>query len=205
MKRCILLGAAPTSDAEPLKKYIQPDDFIIAADGGIRLAEKLDILPHLMVADHDSSAPVEGVKAISLPVEKDVTDTAAAMQLAYDRGYRDFALLGCLGGRLDHTIACLITSRRFAEHGCRVLLADSKHELTVLLPGVYRLPEGDRHLSFFALSEYVKVLTLTGVKYPLNQYLLKNDDPLCVSNRVTEGDAAVSFDAGVLLQVFSED
>ncbi len=205
MKRCVLLGAAPTPDAECLKKYIQPDDFIVAADGGIRLANRLGICPHLTVADHDSSAPVSGIETISLPVEKDITDTAAAMELAFDRGYRDFTLLGCLGGRLDHTLACLISVRRFSERGCRVILADAKHELSVLLPGRYPLPKSTRHLSFFGMGEAVKGLTLTGVKYPLNQYILKNDDPLCVSNRVVEEDAAVSFDSGVLLQIFSED
>ncbi len=205
MGRCVIFGAAPTPEAEKLKRYLQPDDFAIAADGGVRLAQTLKVSLKYVVADHDSSAPVEGIPVLSLPVEKDVTDTAAAMAFAFDRGYRDFLLIGCLGGRIDHTIAALLSARQFTERGCRVTLADAKHELTVLLPGTHSLPETERHFSLFAMSEDVKGLTLTGVKYPLCEYTLAAADPLCVSNRVVAPGASLSFCSGVLLEIFSED
>lgn len=205
MKRCVIIGAAPTSGAASLKRYLTADDFVIAADGGVRLAETVGVHPQLIVADYDSSAPVDGVDVVRLPIEKDVTDTHAAMELAFQRGLRDFLLLGCLGGRLDHTVANLLSARHMTEKGCQVMLADAKHEMTVLLPGSYILPQTTRHLSLFAMSNHVKGLTLTGVKYPLNGYTLAATDPLCVSNAVVSPQATLCFSAGVLLKIFSED
>ena len=42
-KRCVIWGAAPVKDA--VKKYIQPTDYIIAADGGWKSAESLGFSP----------------------------------------------------------------------------------------------------------------------------------------------------------------
>ena len=95
MGRCVILSAAPVRDPMALAGYLLPDDYIVAADGGWQLALQMGVKPMLLVADFDSlgvpSLP-EDVECVSLPVEKDVTDTAEAMRLAYERGYRDFLL-----------------------------------------------------------------------------------------------------------------
>ena len=102
--RCVILSAGPFSDPKMLAGYLLPDDYIIAADGGWRLAQQMGVVPAMLVADFDSLgmfAVPDGVEVISLPVEKDVTDTAEALRLGYEAGYRSFLLLGCTGGRLD--------------------------------------------------------------------------------------------------------
>lgn len=43
-----------------------------------------------------------------------------------------------------------------------------------------------KYLSLFAMGGAVKNLTLQGVFYPLDHYLLEGMDPLCVSNEITE-------------------
>lgn len=204
MKRCVVFGAAPVEDADILQKYLCADVFYIAADGGGKLATKLGVVPAMTVTDHDSSsAKYDQGECVLLPVEKDVTDTRAAMDIAFQRGYRDFLLLGCLGGRMDHTVANLLSARQLTELGARVTLADAKNELTVLLPGAYPLKaEG---FSVFAMTEKVEGLTLSGVQYPLNGFTLTLDNPLCVSNRVIAEDAALCFDSGVLLLIFAND
>ena len=205
MERCVIIGAAPFGDAAALRPLLRGGDFFAVADGGIRLANALQITPQLIVSDCDSAAaPAE--QFVHLPVEKDMTDSRAAMDLAFSRGYREFLLLGCLGGRLDHTIANLLSARQMTEKGCHVELADEKHRITVLLPGKYPLTkQKDTQVSLFAMSERVKGITLHGMKYPLSDYCLLADDPLCVSNEVTAADATLSFDTGVLLLIFSKD
>ena len=108
MSRCVILSAGPVEDSERLRPLLKKDDWIIAADGGGRLAAALGVKPAGLVADFDSSAPPDtggDTEIVRLPMEKDWTDTQAAAMLALDRGYRDFLLLGCTGGRLDHTLA----------------------------------------------------------------------------------------------------
>lgn len=203
MKRCVICGAAPFTETAYLKTLLSADDTVVVADGGARLAAALNLTPALTVADFDSSdsRPQTG-ECVQLPVEKDVTDTHAAMELLFSRGYREFLLLGCLGGRLDHTVAALLAARLMTEKGCSVTLADEQNTATVLLPGTYPI-SGD--FSVFAMTETVNNLTLKGVKYPLDGFALQSNNPLCVSNTVTDKTATLSFTGGVLLLVFSKD
>ncbi len=204
MNRCVICGAAPFGDTMSLKALLRTDDTVVVADGGHRLAAALGVIPQLTVADFDSSAPqaVEG-ECVRLPVEKDVTDTHAAMQLLFSRGYREFLLLGCLGGRFDHTVAAVLAARLMTEQGCKVTLADEKNTLTVLLPGRYALSTGG--FSVFAMTEAVEGITLDGVQYPLRDFTLESNNPLCVSNCAVTENAFLSFDKGILLLCFSKD
>ncbi len=206
MKRCVIFGAAPVTDAEGLRRYFRKDDWYIAADGGILLASQLQILPHLTVADHDSSTPVSDVECVRLPKEKDVTDTRAAMDIAFEKGCREFLLLGCIGGRMDHTVACLLSALQLTQKGATVRLADGQNEMTVLTAGKYQLSNDFSDVfSVFALGETVKNLQLSGVKYPLNGYTLDYADSLCVSNEILSKNAELSFDSGAVLLIFSKD
>lgn len=204
MRRCVICGAAPFGETAALKELLKTQDMVVVADGGDRLAAALDLTPQLTVADFDSSAPREAAgECVRLPIEKDVTDTHAAMELLYDRGYREFLLLGCLGGRLDHTVAALLAARLMTEKGCTVTLADHKNILSVLLPDTYPLQKGG--FSVFAMTETVEGLTLGGVQYPLEKFTLESKNPLCVSNCATDETAFLSFQKGVLLLCVSKD
>lgn len=205
MRRCVILGAAPFDKADALRPLLRAEDVFVVADGGVRLAAALGVSPTLTVSDCDS-APKPTGDFVHLPVRKDDTDTRAAMDIAFARGFREFLLLGCLGGRFDHTVANLLSARQMTEKGCRVVLADEKNEITVLTPGSYPLARaGDRKVSFFAMTQAVSGLCLRGLLYPLENYTLLSDDPLCVSNALADETATVSFAAGTLLMIFSKD
>ncbi len=204
MKRCVICGAAPFDKTAALKALLKTEDMVVVADGGDCLAAALGLIPQLTVADFDSSALREVAgECVRLPVEKDVTDTHAAMELLFSRGYREFLLLGCLGGRLDHTVAALLAARLMTEKGCQVTLADEKNTLTVLLPDRYPLQTGG--FSVFAMTETVEGLTLNGVQYPLENFTLESKNPLCVSNCATDETAYMSFKKGVVLLCVSKD
>lgn len=209
MGRCVILSAAPVRDPMVLAGYLLPDDYIVAADGGWQLALQMGVKPMLLVADFDSlgvSSLPENVECVSLPVEKDVTDTAEAMRLAYERGYRDFLLLGCTGGRLDHQQAALTIAADYVRRGCDVMLADEQNEVHVLAPGSYVYPAcPDEKVSLFAFAEKVTGLFIEGLKYTVSDYELSPYDPLCVSNEWVGEDACLSFKRGLLLLYFSKD
>ena len=79
MRRCVILAAGPVEEPALLLPQLREDDWIVAADGGVRLAEKLGVRPDLIVADFDSGSREEaerlGVRLHILPQEKDTTDT----------------------------------------------------------------------------------------------------------------------------------
>ena len=63
---------------------------VIAADGGIRHAEPLDLAPQVWLGDFDSApdgpAGSAGIPIIPYPPEKDVTDGEIAIEYARERG-----------------------------------------------------------------------------------------------------------------------
>ena len=208
-KRCVILSAGPFYDADILKGYLLADDFVIVADGGWSLAQQMGVTPYLLVADFDSFAhtshPVD-VEIVELPIEKDVTDTAEAMRIAYEKGFRSLRLLGCTGGRLDHQQAAFAVAADYARRGCEVSLADEKNEVHFLAPGHYVYPAcPNEKVSLFAFGEEVQGLFAEGLKYPITNYTLSPYDALCVSNEWMGEDACLSFKSGLLMLYFSKD
>ena len=183
-------------------------NLVIAADSGYKNAMALNFPIDILVGDFDSLGDIpDGVgEVVKLPAEKDVTDTAEAMRLAYEKGYRSFLLLGCTGGRLDHQQAVLAVAADYARKECEVTVADEQNEIHLLTPGSYIYPAcPDEKISLFAFGGEVKGLFLDGLKYTVSDYTLSPYDPLCVSNEWVGEDACLSFKSGLLMLYFSKD
>ena len=209
MSRCVILSAGPVEDSERLRPLLKTDDWFIAADGGGRLAAALGVKPAVLVADFDSSAPPDtggDTEIVRLPMEKDWTDTQAAAMLALDRGYRDFLLLGCTGGRLDHTLANIAVLLYLLRRGADALMADERNFLRLDGPGRYRVERRAGYkLSLFPYGGEVEGITVKNVRYPLEKARLTPDNSLGVSNEFLENPAEISFDKGVLMVFLSKD
>lgn len=205
--RCVVIGAGEIADYSAIAAKIKDDDFIICADGGYKRAEKLGVKPDIIVGDFDSSDFPEnyGCEIIKLKPEKDETDLFAAVEKGYNLGYRNFFLLGCLGGRFDHTLANITLLAYWKDKNADVIIADEINQIFILSPGVYSFRKMKVKISFFAFSEKVEGLTLNGFKYPLKDYTLLNDCGLCVSNEITENACTVEFSTGKLLTIICDD
>lgn len=211
MNRCVIVGAAPVDDPVRLRDYVRPDDVIVAADGGQKTLQAMGLVPALVVADFDSSTLPEAfdsaTEVIRLPVCKDETDTLTAAHIAFERGCRDFLLLGCLGGRLDHTVANLQVLADLTAKGCRAMLADECNEVILWEPGKYQLSyRSDRGFSLLAYDKAVTGVCIRQAAYMLENGILTSDNPLGVSNAFLPGlPAEISFKTGRLLVFCSKD
>ncbi len=209
MSRCVILAAGPVADAAALRPYLRADDVFIAADGGQRLASRLGVTPTVLVADFDSSAPsaVAAVTAVvRLPVKKDCTDTAAAVDYARREGYREFLLLGCTGGRLDHQYAATQLLVQLAQEGCVAKAVDEHNEIFAVTASPTVLPpRAGWTLSLFAFGGTVHGLSIRGAAYPLDDYDLTPIDPLCVSNAAEVTPCEITFRDGTLLVFRAKD
>lgn len=209
MSRCVIVSAGPFRDPVQLSGLLLPDDYVIAADGGWQLARLLGVRPAILVADFDSMPIPElsdDVKVITLPVQKDVTDTAEALKIGFEAGYREFLLLGCTGGRLDHLQAALTVAADYARRECAVVLADEQNEIHLLSPGTYAFPTRDNEkISLFAFGGDVTGLFADGLLYDVTDMTLSPYDPLCVSNECMDEDFCITFKSGLLMLYFSKD
>lgn len=210
--RCVVLCAGPVEDAETLRPLLRPDDYIVAADAGVRLAQRLGVHPSAVIADFDSAADFDAAApdaawetVVRLPVHKDVTDTAAAVEYGLQQGCTDFLLLGGTGGRLDHEYANLLLLVQLAQRGCRAVLADERNRIEAVCrsPVMPELMPG-WSLSLFAFGGAVEGLSIAGAEYTLENYRLLPADPLCVSNTAKKG-CILRFVSGTLLLYRSKD
>ena len=209
MSRCVILSAAPVSDISALRDLLCPDDTFIAADGGWKLAERLGVALSAIVADFDSSSLPslpDSVEIVRLPVRKDCTDTAAAVEYALKKGYSDFLLLGCVGGRLDHQYAATQLLVQLSEMGLHAVMADGENRISAVTSSPYVAdPMPGWSLSLFAFDGTVHGLSIRGASYELTDYDLQPADPLCVSNAAESTPCEITFTDGTLLVFRSKD
>ncbi len=201
MKTCYIVGAG---EFTPRDLCPAEGDFVIAADGGLRALETLNIKPDLLIGDLDSLGdhPLpDGIPLEKHPVEKDDTDTGIALAQGYAMGYRQFVLCGCAGGRVDHLMANFQSMARYSKLGAAVRLIAPEYDAYTLSNGTLALshrPEGTT-VSIFCHGNQAEGVSIRGLYYPLDGYTLTCDHPLGVSNQHTNESAVISVRNGTLL------
>ena len=201
---CYVVGAMSLSPA--LCPHPLPGDYVIAADRGYDSLMAYGINPDLVVGDFDSLGYTPShPNLIQLPAEKDDTDVAFALRQGLELGYRRFLLLGCVGGRLEHTLGNLQILDWLTTQGAQGFLAGEKTAATALRNSSLTFPASmDGFLSLFCNSGTARGVTLSGLKYPLADYTLTSSFPIGVSNQFLGQEATVRVKDGCLLLLWEE-
>ena len=201
MSTCYLIGAG-----EFTARGFAPaeGDLVIAADGGYTAVAALGVTPGLLVGDFDSlAARPAGVPTLTFPVAKDDTDMGLAMREGQARGYRNFALYGAGGGRMDHFVANLQLLGGLSRAGASARMVCPAFDVLAVTDGVLALPPraAGTLVSVFCHGAQAEGVTLRGLQYPLDGALLTCDRPLGVSNayRAAGEEASVTVGHGTLL------
>ena len=200
MKQCVIFCAA---EFDVLVQPIGEDDYVIAADGGLRHTRKLGITPDEVLGDFDSLGYTpEGANVF--PVEKDDTDAMLAVRRGLALGYRNFLFYGSLDGpRLDHTVANFQALQFLADHGASGVLIGLQQLVTVVKNGSLRFAAGcSGTVSVFCMGQDAHGVTLKGLYYPLENGKLTAGFPLGVSNHFTGAPAEISVENGSLLVIW---
>lgn len=213
MCKCIIMCAGEYHRV-PFEK--KEGDLLIAADNGLSYLAKEGITPDLVIGDYDSlegegRKVFEDFKAahpeavITLPVEKDDTDTMAACRIGLERGYREFTLLAALGGRLDHTIANIQTLLFLKDHNANGQILDEKLSLRILRnERVDFTAPSDATFSLFALEHEIHHVSITGMQYELEGADMTDGFPIGCSNHMKAGQkGSVEVGDGTALSMLS--
>ena len=200
MGTCVIFCAA---EFDRLASSIEKEDFILAADGGLRHLQTLGLTPNGIIGDFDSLGYVPAGAQV-FPVEKDDTDAMLAARKGLELGFRNFLFYGSLDGpRLDHTISNFQTLQFLADRGAtgylvgRDYLVTVIREETVLFP-----PEAEGIVSLFCLGPDAEGITLENLKYPLENGCLTAGFPLGVSNHFTGKSARITVKKGSILALW---
>jgi thiamine pyrophosphokinase len=188
----VLAGGPVHADA-PLKRALRRAGLVVAADGGMELAEKLGIGVDLWVGDFDSTTPAllqrhAEVPRLEHPEDKDELDLELAIAVARERGATELILGGVFDGRLDQTLAALLIAARLREEGLRVRLYGGTHEARLLVAGDetgLALPKGTL-FSLLSLRGEARV-DVHGGRFALEDATLPFGVGLGLSNRAADG------------------
>lgn len=196
-----------------MKKY----DYtaVIAVDGGMNAAKKLEIIPDFCVGDFDSVdqdvyryyQSVKGIRWEKHPPEKDETDTELAIRLAMETGAEEIHIFGATGTRLDHTFASMGLLEIPMRKKIRCWLIDGHNRIT-MIDSDTRIRKEDsfgKYLSLLPYSDRVTGVTLRGLKYPLENHTFTKGNSLGVSNEITGEQAEIFIESGKMLLIMSKD
>lgn len=214
-KKCFILCAGDCIIDEKLKAKVKAcmatpgENLVIAADGGFKYLETLGMEADIIIGDFDSVSIAEQKKiqrskaeVIELPVEKDETDTLAAIMEGIERDCQTFYLIGALGGLLDHTLANLQSLLYMKEQGLDGFILDRRQTIMLLKDECIYLPVKEKgRISIFAFGGQAKGVTIEGLEYEIENETLSPSYPVGVSNSFVGEDVCIKVEDGCLLVV----
>lgn len=204
--RAVLFINGELRSSAGICRLLQPDDYLIAVDGGLNHLTRLGIPPNLIIGDLDSANPQEvlrarenGIEVQQYPSEKDETDLELAITIVLERGYHHLLLVAGLGGRLDQTLANLSLLSLPQLVDCTVRMDDGAEEVFLIRhqAEIYGRP-GDI-VSLLAWQEPAHGVITRELAYPLHAETLYPERTRGISNCMTTEHAQVSLQSGCLL------
>lgn len=184
------------------------ETLVICADGGYRHAQRLGIVPDMIIGDCDSMTeeyPAE-IPHQLYPSEKDETDAWLCLDWAIGQGCKEVLILGGLGGRLDHEFSNFALLMYGLKHGVTVRLANRQNEIFMVDKSFVMTASEKKYVSFFPYGGEVEGFSLKGFKYEAESLTLTCDSVRTACNEFLPGkEGEVSFSKGCLLVICSQD
>jgi len=204
--RTVIFANGEFNHPEKVRDLIQTEDYLIAADGGLKHVHTLGLSPNLVIGDMDSMGSPETsliattpVETIRFPAEKDETDLELAVAEAVKRGGNPILITGALGGRLDLTIANLMLLSHPNLDGVNISIVDGIQEVFVIREhGQVNGAAGDG-VSLLALNGPALGVCTAGLQYPLQDEALNPEQARGVSNVMLGEQAEIWVRQGGLL------
>lgn len=177
-----------------LETIFQKVNYIIAADRGFDYLKSLNIRPNFLIGDFDSLdsnlEKIRDVEIIKYPIEKSMTDLDIAIEKSILLSSNEVLILGGSGTRLDHTIINIFLLKKLFDKGIIGKIIDDNNEI-ILGKGIFDINKSShKYLSVIPLYGNTK-LSISGVKFPLENKIVNPFDSLTISNEIIEDSSKV--------------
>lgn len=195
----------------------ESDSIVVAVDAGLELLDRAGIRPDVLVGDFDTvdyDILNKYIDRDDIIIErhnpvKDYSDTELAVDTCAKLGYHSVYILGCFGGRIDHSLANIYLTCTGLNRDMYIYLIDEFNKVYSIDHSfeIKKNEQWGRYISLYPMGGAIDDFSISGVKYPLeNVRLDKYKQPTyTISNEITEETAKISFAHGVLLIVESRD
>lgn len=208
MSRVIIFANGEIPDLKKARALLQPDDYIICADGGSRHALALNLKPDLVIGDMDSiqkshwqRLKKSGISIELFPRDKNETDLELAVHRAIDMKREQIVIIAGLGGRLDQTLGniSLLADTRLSSSNIR--LDDGVEEVILCRDQAQIQGRTADIVSLIPWQGTVTGVQTKDLKWPLTDESLYPDKTRGISNEMIGETASVSIRSGSLLIV----
>lgn len=206
-KRIVIFANGNLPDLEKARALLRDDDFIIAADGGVRHALALGKTPHIIIGDLDSATfdlrPLtdKGTQIIKYSQDKNETDLELAVQHALTLNPEQVIIIAALGGRLDQTLGNISLLSDFRLSTLDFRLDDGIEEVFFCHDKCEITGTAGDLVSLIPWQGEAKGVVTTGLKWPLSDETLYPHKTRGISNQMPGDTAAVQIRSGSLLIV----
>lgn len=208
MSRALIFVNGELRNPGAARAIVQPEDVIIAADGGARHALALGLIPNAIIGDFDSLSDAElrvfsdmGVHILRFPAAKAETDLELALAYAVRAGHSPIIIIGANGGRLDQELGniSLLSDSELTRFDVRLDDGITETFFITAKSIVYGKP-GDT-VSLIPWGNPVENVSTDGLVYPLNRETLFPYRTRGLSNQMLAETANISIKHGLLLCV----
>ena len=171
------------------------------------------MIPDYILGDFDSIDNIvleiyitEKIKINELKPEKDFTDTEEAINLAIKLKSSEFVIIGAIGTRIDHVKANINVLKIALDNNIKAKIINEHNEIE-LINNELIIEKNNlyKYISIMPLTTQVEGITITGMKYPLENYTLTIGNSLGVSNEQIEKTAKIKVKDGILIVIKSRD
>ncbi len=210
MAKCIIIGAGDFNEKRIVKNN---DDLLIIADGGYYNYLKLDNYNlddiDVLVGDFDSLDKKNlklsaNTKVITLNPIKDDTDIVDACKYGLNMGFNEFYIYGCLGKRIEHSLANIQILSFLKENNANGYLLDGSLVIRTIKNESIRLNKDYKgYITILSLTNEANGVILKNLKYELNDYKLTNKFPLGIDNEFIGKDSFIEVKEGELLLIYN--
>ena len=203
--KVVIIAGGSMRDYAYIRRFIQPEDYIIAADSGYIHAQALGVQPQILLGDFDSlDALPQGIEMHRHPAKKDETDSELAVNWAIEQGASHILLLGATGTRMDHTLSNILLLTRLLDRGIKGEIVDEHNHIQITDGALEIHGEPGALLSLLPLTPCEGVSSWN-LEYPLEKASLQVGYSLGVSNVIAASPAGVSLTKGRLLVMVCRD
>lgn len=208
--RAIIFANGEISEPFTYPSNRQPEDILIAADGGYAHCQVFGLVPNVVIGDFDSLEPAQvpvleasGVRIIRYPVRKDYTDLELAVQFTINLSPEEILVFGALGKRWDQTLANLLLPAAFQSVDIPIRLMDGLQEIMLIRPGQTLKLKGQPGdtISLIPLGGDAYGVATQGLEWPLKEETLHFGATRGVSNVLMDEIGSVYLEDGLLLVV----
>jgi thiamine pyrophosphokinase len=204
--RAVIFANGEIKDYPAARGLVQPDDFLVAADGGLRHLQALNLQPSLLIGDLDSVTGEDieamqsaGVEIRRYPVEKNETDLELALLAVVTDGWRTIRVAGGLGGRLDQTLGNLFLLMLPGLENLDLRLDDGREEAWLVRRKTTLTGRPGDGVSLLPLNGPASGIVTEGLQYPLKHETLYPEHTRGISNVMLGSQAVISLEKGLLV------